>query len=790
MLKKILIGVGAVVALLVVGAVALVAFVNVNAYKPQIEAYVKDNYQRTLKIDGDLSLSVFPRIALALPKTTLSNRGGDRIAASLDGARASVALLPLLRRQIVVDTVRIDGLKATVERRRDGTTSIDDLIRPAGDKPAEPAQPGGPPKFEIGGVELTNAELTFNDQQAGNTIALTKLELKTGRIAPQGRTPVAFSTNFSSTKPAAQGETRIKGDLDIDLVNNAFGAQDLETFVKGTIDKRVVDVTARLGQAKYDAASGAISVTKLDATAKGTFGTVALDDSRVLAPALAFDPVRKVLSVGGLDVSAKGKLGADAFEARLAAPRIEVDENKASGDRVQANLKLVAAAATAPGGEAKLVLEGISGNARQLAIGKLAIDGHVQQAARRVVVALASSASASIDAQTFALAKLTGTVDVEDPAIPQKTVKLPITGAFAIDVKKEVVDARFTTKFDETTLATGFGVRGFASPRVTFDAGADKFDVDRYFPPPKPGPGNDSADPREDPKVDLSALRNLNVAGEARVAQLKARGIKANDVQLVVRIANGRLDVAPLTAALYGGRLRATANAAAAGNRIGVDANLEGISIGPLLRDALDRDILEGTGNVKLAVTTAGATVGGLKRGLNGSGSFALRDGAIKGVNLAAKLREARSFLSARKEDSARASSSEKTDFSELTASFTIKDGVATGNDLDGKSPLLRLAGAGKVDLGAGTLDYTAKVAVVGTLKGQDGRDVSELRGVTIPVRLYGPFEKLAYTIDWGSVAQEALKAKATEQLKQKVAPQLQEQRDKLKDQLKGLLRR
>lgn len=790
MLKKILIGVGVVVGLLVIGAVALVAFVDVNAYKPQIEAYVKDHYQRRLSIEGDLALSVFPRIALALPKTTLSSRAGDRVAASFDAARASVALLPLLRKEIVVDTVRIDGLKAAIERRRDGTTSIDDLIRPAGEKPAEPAQHGGPPKFEIGGVELTDAELTFDDQQAGNTIALTKLELKTGRIAPQGRTPVAFSTNFSSTKPAAQGETRVKGDVDIDLVNNAFGAQDLDVFVKGTIDKRAVDVNARLGQAKYDAASGALSVTRLDAKGKGTFGTVALDDARVLAPALAFDPVRKVLSVGGLDVSAKGKLGADAFEAKLAAPRIEADASKASGDRVQANVKLVAAAATSPSVDAKLVLEGISGNAKQLAIAKLAVDGNLQQGARHVVAALASPAAVSIDAQTFALAKLAGNVDVEDPAIPQKTVKLALAGAIAIDASKEVVDARFTTKFDETTLATEFGVRGFATPRITFDAGADKLDVDRYFPPAKPGPGNDSADPRDDPKVDLSALKNLNVAGEARVARLKARGVRADNVQLVVRIADGRLDVAPLTAALYGGSLRATANAAAAGNRIGIDANLAGVAIGPLLRDALERDILEGAGSVKLAVTTAGTTVGGLKRGLNGSGSVALRDGAIKGVNVAAKLREARSFLSARKEDSARASSTEKTDFSELAASFTIKDGVATSNDLEGKSPLLRLAGAGKVDLGAGALDYTAKVAVVGTLKGQDGRELPELRGVTIPVRLYGPFEKLSYAIDWGSVAQEALKAKATEQLKQKVAPQLQEQRDRLKDQLKGLLRR
>jgi AsmA protein len=441
-----------------------------------------------------------------------------------------------------------------------------------------------------------------------------------------------------------------------------------------------------------------------------------------------------------------------------------------------------------------MTLEGISGNTKQLSVGKLSVNGNLQQGARRIVAALASPVTASLEAQTFALPKLTGDLDVEDPAIPQKAVKLPITGAFSLDVRHEIVDARINAKFDETALAAEVGVRGFAKPRVSFDTGADKLDIDRYFPPAKPGAGAASAEAREDPKIDLSALQDLNLDGKVRVGQLKARGVKANDVRVAVRIAEGRLDVAPLTAALYGGSVRATANAVAAGNRIGVDAALSGISIGPLLRDALDKDLLEGKGNVNLAVTTAGGTVGALKRGLNGNGNLALRDGAIKGVNIAAKLREARSFLSAQKEASAQASATEKTDFSELTASFTIKDGVATSTDLDGKSPLLRLSGAGKADIGAGRLDYTAKVAVVGTLKGQDGRELTELRGVTIPVKLVGPFEALTYSIDWGSVAREAAKSKAAEELKKRVAPQqqkLQEQREKLKDQLlKGLLRR
>jgi AsmA protein len=83
---------------------------------------------------------------------------------------------------------------------------------------------------------------------------------------------------------------------------------------------------------------------------------------------------------------------------------------------------------------------------------------------------------------------------------------------------------------------------------------------------------------------------------------------------------------------------------------------------------------------------------------------------------------------------------------------------------------------------------------VVGSLKGQDGRDMNELRGLTVPVKLSGPFEKLSYTVDWGAVAQDALKSKVAEQAKDKLAPQVQEQRKKVeeraRDALKGLLGR
>jgi AsmA protein len=810
MLKQLLIALGAIVAVVAVALVALVAFVDVNRFKPQIAQTVKDRYDRTLAIEGDLSLAVFPRIAVALPRTTLSEHGGKETFASVDGARVSVALLPLLGGRIEAGKVSIYGLTATVEKRADGSTNIDDLL--GAPKTAPPQQPqkeaGGPPQFEIGGVELANATLTYRDLAAKNVVTLSKLNVTTGRIATASRTPLDLSTAFAATNPVAQGELSAKGGADIDLVKKVFGATDLALKLRATVDKRALEFDGKVGTASFDVASGALSAGKLTATAKGAFDGMALEDAKIDAPALAWDPKAKRLSLGGVNLTARGRLpGADgkpgdAFDAGFAAPKIEITDTSASGDRVTASVKLVGANNV----DARLTLEGLSGSAKEMKIGRLALaataqqpivkDGKPTQQTRLVVANIASPATASLEAQTFALARLDGEITVEDPALPQKTVKLPVSGALSVDAKKELVDGRFSTRFDETTLSSEFDVRGFSPPAIGFEASADKLNLDRYFPPAKPAPGNDSADPKDDPKVDLSALKQLRINGEARIGQLQARGIRTQNLRVVLKAANGRLDVAPLTAALYSGNVNASLSAQADGNRIAAAAALTGVQIEPLLKDALNKDVLAGRGNVKLDVTTAGATVNGLKRGLNGSGALQLRDGAVKGINIAGTLRNARSFLGGggEKTETKTGSAAEKTDFSEMTASFAIKDGVVSSDDLDLKSPLIRVGGAGQVDLAAGTLDYTVKAAVVGTLKGQDGRDMNELKGLTIPVKLAGPFEKMAYTVDWGAVAQDALKSKVAEQAKEKLAPQVQEQRKKVeeraRDALKGLLGR
>jgi len=101
-----------------------------------------------------------------------------------------------------------------------------------------------------------------------------------------------------------------------------------------------------------------------------------------------------------------------------------------------------------------------------------------------------------------------------------------------------------------------------------------------------------------------------------------------------------------------------------------------------------------------------------------------------------------------------------------MTASFTIKNGVAHNEDLDMKAPLFRVSGKGDIDIGNSTMDYVTNATVVATTTGQGGADLAQLSGLTVPVRLVGPFDALKYHVDYTAAATQFARSKAGERLK------------------------
>jgi AsmA protein len=119
-----------------------------------------------------------------------------------------------------------------------------------------------------------------------------------------------------------------------------------------------------------------------------------------------------------------------------------------------------------------------------------------------------------------------------------------------------------------------------------------------------------------------------------------------------------------------------------------------------------------------------------------------------------------------------------------MQGTATVSNGLVRNDDLLLLSPLLRISGKGQVSLPAETIDYTLTTKLVGSLEGQGGKSLEELKGVSIPVRVGGTFSKPTYVPDLGAALSDAAKAR----LEEKVEEQKQKLEEKLGDELQDKL--
>ncbi|HEU4645151.1 MAG TPA: AsmA family protein, partial [Burkholderiales bacterium] len=285
-------------------------------------------------------------------------------------------------------------------------------------------------------------------------------------------------------------------------------------------------------------------------------------------------------------------------------------------------------------------------------------------------VGLAGTYRLGLAREEFALAGMD--LKVTGSAAELSRITLAVTGDVRAQLAKELVESDLVAKFDDTTIKAKLGMTGFAAPHYRFDAEVDTIDVDRYLvaqPEAKPTPAS-GPKVKVDVPVDLSVLEGVNADGKLAIGQLQLMGLKLAELKAQVRAAGGRAEVAPHSAKLYEGTLQGALTLAAAGNRIALKETMQGVAIGPLLKDLMDRDALEGRGNVALDLTAAGPTMNALKEALAGTARIELKDGALKGINLTEVLRKTRAAFGSKSAQQASADPAQRTDFSAMSASF------------------------------------------------------------------------------------------------------------------------
>lgn len=822
-LKYSLFGLGGFLLLLLVAIAIVAATFDPNDYKPLVVQLVKDKKQRTLNIEGDIKLAFWPKLGADLGKISLSEHNSDKEFASVNGLKVSLALLPLLKKQLVVDTIYIDGARANIVRYKDGTTNFDDLIS----KEEEESQQI---KFDIDGVNITDSSVIFTDEQAGGRYQLSRLNLKTGHIALAE--PFDLETDFQveASKPMLKADVEIRGNFMLDPDNKHYTAKGMEAELKGSLEK----------------ASGVTLKLAGDIDAK---------------------PETMEFLVDGLKLALAGDFDGARLTADLDAPQLKILKDEVSGKTARLAVSQTKAGDTL---EANLVLADIKGSPKAIQSGGINGQLNIKQAARSIQGKFSSPLSGNLETLVFDLPKLAGNLDVKDASLPGGQV----AGTFALkvhaDIKQEQVNSDFNLNIDKSNLKGNVAVAGFAKPNIKFtlnadqldlnkwagnkggqstqakkeesakpadlsalndlllqgninigsmsyekyrlsglamtvkadgkqltvnpfavkfddanikgslgvsryanpvyhfDLDIDKLDADRYITKSETR-ATPTAPAKSDPNapIDLSALKRLNADGELRIGWLKLANVKSTNVRIKLKADGGIAELAPFSANLYDGSMAGTLRVDARSTpSIGFKQDMKGIMIGPLLVDAINNDMLTGKGNLAVDVTTQGNTVMELKKKLNGKAALQLADGAVRGIDIAGTLRGFKDKLNVLKGQSAvQGDKGKQTDFSEMSATFDIRNGVAHNDDLNIKSPLFRITGSGSVDIANETINYHAKPTVVATLKGQGGAGLEELNGVTIPVKLSGTFAKPAYALDFAGLGAALAEKKVLEKV-------------------------
>jgi AsmA protein len=276
-LAKLAVTAAVVVATLFTAAALYLALVfDANRYKPELAAAARQATGRELAIDGDLALGLFPQPHVRVGAARLLNpQRFDGAVVEFTSARANVQLLPLLRRQIQVDELSVDGLRLKLLKNRKGEDNWSDLFTNRG----EDSNDGKPFGISIHSIRLSAGSVSYRDESQKNELSLSEIELKTG-LDGAALVPLQLEAKLTSAKPALAGTVSLTGNTLVDPKTRAYAARQMRFTFTGDDG-----ITATLkGDAALDSRTQSlnaeIAATLLDLSLDAKLAAEAIDSQR------------------------------------------------------------------------------------------------------------------------------------------------------------------------------------------------------------------------------------------------------------------------------------------------------------------------------------------------------------------------------------------------------------------------------------------------------------------------------------------------------------------------------
>lgn len=724
--------------IIVAAGFALTHLFDPNDYKDEIRQIARDKAHIELTLNGDIGWSLFPWLGLELHEASVATLiNPTEPYADLQMLGLSVRVLPLLRREVQMSDVRVEGLNLRLKRDKNGHGNWEDIGKvptaaaPAGspapasaataEAPAQPEKPPQPIRLDIDSLTVNNARVEYNDELTGKQFSAESIQLSTGPVHDSTNIPVKATAFLGTNQPVLRVRTELTGELRIERALQRYRFEDMK--LSGELAGDPLQ-----GKTMTFAAQGQLSLDKAANVAEWTGIKISANQLRALGELKANDLDKTPQISGGLSI-AQFDLAkfVDSIGQKLPAMA------EGSLSKVELVSRVAATPTSIAFDNINLKLDDSSFS------GRIAVEDFAKQSLRAI-----------LKADTFNA----------DRYLPPKSAQ-----------------ANSATQVRQAEVASteADAMAGAGSTPLPDKPSKTAWSTERLLP--------------------VERLAKLDVDADLTFGQLTIDKLPIQNAALKATGQSGLLTLTNLSGELYNGGFAAngTLDVRPSAPVLNLQTRLNRVPVEKILESQGKNPPVKGLVTLTSNVTGSGNSQQALIDTLNGNASFVINNGVLLNANLEQQLCKGIATLN-RKTLSGEPRGKD-TPFQELKGNLTFRNGIASNPDLKVRIPGMTVNGDGDIDLRVLGMDYRVGIIVEGDTSAMPDPacQVGEkFVGVEWPLRCRGPLElgAKACRVDNDRLGQVATKLagdklseKIDEKLGDKVSPEL-------KNALKGLFKR
>ena len=752
-------------ALVLLALLAFVATFDANNYKPQIIEQVENATGRSFTIDGDINLSIFPWIGLKVEGVALGNEKGfkARQFAAIKQLDVKVNVLPLLKKEVQINTIRLHGLDVSLEVAKDKSNNWSSLAQskevpadeasaadvtteavaeaPAEQTITEEEKASPLQSLKVEGFEFVDAVIRYDDRSSNTIATVSELNLTTSAITFDEPIDVQFGARIENNQPVIDTRLNLSTQLTLNKNLTEFNMRDFVFTILANANEFIPQQEQIEIQTNIDVLMDEqrISLKQLQLSALGT-------------ATLADITVSKFLEIPLI----QGSIEVQPFNARTVAKRAGVELPAMAKADALHNVAL----------KTKIKLQGEKLEANDL---RLSLDSSTLSGWLHVL---------NISKQQLRYDLAFDQLNIND-YLP------PVT---------EVSSASATEINNNPAVPAGTATEAVTEPAATGD---------------------------EKIELPVEMMRQLDIQGDFRIADLTAKEYKIKQFLMSLQGQKGEIAIKPLSMQVLEGQVDSAVNINVKKETPAYAINLDvnQVQAGPVANPFLvgvmgDKPLtMDGAVNVKMDVKTTGDSVNQLKKASKGVIVLDMKEARVDGFDPEFYMRSSvADYVNSKGfglSDTIMGQYKPRdvTVFDKIHSTVNIANGKARTDDFLMDSKRVKVTAKGHADIMQNTLDVISSIQLP-----RSQTVVEKIFDEPVFVRVHGPFDALEYELDKNKLKKsttdvlkneakakldaekqrlkekaDAEKKRAEEKAREELKKETDKLEDKLKDKLKGL---